>query len=79
MRKTLESPGRMKNSSYYISPAGDRTHDLPQTIASNIVKGPTALTASVAVRGESVHEYVLLCGSEYTSVFVFCCIFLCFS
>ena len=28
----------MKNSSYYISPAGDRTHDIPHTVASNMVK-----------------------------------------
>ena len=25
----------MKNSSYYIAPAGDRTHDLPLTVASD--------------------------------------------
>ena len=28
----------MKNSSYYIAPVGDRTHDLPHTVASNMVK-----------------------------------------
>ena len=38
MRKPFQSPGRMKNSSYYIAPAGDRTHDLPHTVASNMVK-----------------------------------------
>ena len=32
---------RMKNSSYYIAPVGDRTHDLPHTVASNMVKCPT--------------------------------------
>ena len=30
----------MKNSSYYIAPVGDRTHDLPHTVASNMVKVP---------------------------------------
>ena len=34
MRIPYQSPGRMKNSSYYIAPAGDRTHDLPLTVAS---------------------------------------------
>ena len=29
---------RMKNSSYYIAPVGDWTHDLPHTVASNMVK-----------------------------------------
>ena len=34
MRKPGQSPGRMKNSSYYIAPVGVRTH----TVASNMVK-----------------------------------------
>ena len=38
--------GRMKNSSYYIAPVGDRTHDLPHTVASNMVKVSHALTHS---------------------------------
>ena len=38
MRKPYQSPGRMKNSSYYIAPVGDWTHDLPHTIASKMVK-----------------------------------------
>ena len=29
--------GRMKNSSYYIDPVRDRTHDPPHTVASNMV------------------------------------------
>ena len=29
---------RMKNSSYYIVPVGDWTHDLPHTVASNMAK-----------------------------------------
>ena len=36
----------MKNSSYYISPVGDRTHDLPHTVASNMVKVAHALNHS---------------------------------
>ena len=39
--------GRMKNSSYYIAPIGDRTHDLPHTVASNMVKVSHALNHSV--------------------------------
>ena len=42
-RKPYQSPGRMKNSSYYIAPVGDRTHDLPHTVASNMVKVSHAL------------------------------------
>ena len=38
--------GQMKNSSYYIAPVGDRTHDLPHTVASNMVKVSHALTHS---------------------------------
>ena len=29
---------RVKNVSYYIAPVGDRTHDLPHTVASNMIK-----------------------------------------
>ena len=46
MRKPYQSPGRMKNSSYYIAPVGDRTHDLPNTVDSNIVKVSHALNHS---------------------------------
>ena len=35
--KPYQSPGRMTHSSYYIAPVGDRTHDLPHTVASNMV------------------------------------------
>ena len=38
MRKPYQSPGRMKFFSYYIAPVGDWTHDLPHTVASNMVK-----------------------------------------
>ena len=38
MRKPYQSPDRMKNSSYYyISPVGDRTHNLPHTVTLNMV------------------------------------------
>ena len=36
----------MKNSCYYIAPVGDRTHDLPHTVASNMVKVSHALNHS---------------------------------
>ena len=44
---------RMKNSSYYIAPVRDRTHDLPHTVASNVVKVSHALnhSATEAVKG----------------------------
>ena len=42
----------MKNSPYYIAPVRDWTHDLPHTVASNMVKVSHALnhsaTAAVA-------------------------------
>ena len=38
--------GLMKNSSYYIAPIGDRTQDLPHTVASNMVKVSHALNHS---------------------------------
>ena len=37
---------RMKNSSYYIAPVGDWTHDLPHTVASNMVKVSHSLNHS---------------------------------
>ena len=46
MRKPCQLPGRMKNSSYYIAPVRDRTHDLPHTVASNMVKVSHALNHS---------------------------------
>ena len=44
--KPCQSPGRMKNSSYYIAPFGVRTHDIPHTVASNMGKVSYALTYS---------------------------------
>ena len=49
----------MKNSSYYIAPVGDRTHDLPHTVASNMAKVSHALnhsaTAAVNLTLQSPH------------------------
>ena len=48
-RKPCQSPGRMKNSyptRVYIAPVGVRTHDLPHTVASNMVKVSHALDHS---------------------------------
>ena len=52
MKKSYQSPGRMKNSSYYIAPVEDWTHDLPHTLASNMVKVSHALNHSAT---EAVH------------------------
>ena len=38
MRIPYQSPGRIKNSSYYIAPVWDRIHDRPHTVASNMVR-----------------------------------------
>ena len=53
MRNPHQSPGRMKNSSYYIAPVGDRTHELPHTVATNMVKVSHGLnhSATAAVKG----------------------------
>ena len=51
MRKPYQSPGRMKNSSYCIALVGDRTHDLPHTVASNMVK------VSHALKHSAMEEY----------------------
>ena len=55
--------GRMKNSSYYIAPVGDRTHDLPHTVASNMVKVSHALNHSATeavVNGMNKHALLQL-------------------
>ena len=53
----------MKNSSYYIAPAGDRTHDLPHTVASNMGKVSHALThsatAAVSCINIQKHNYIV--------------------
>ena len=50
--KPGQSPGRIKNSSYYIAPVGVQTHDLTHTVASNMVKVSHALhhSAMAAVK-----------------------------
>ena len=46
MRKPYQSPGsdeKLILLQVYIAPVGDRTHDLPHTVASNMVKVSHAL------------------------------------
>ena len=62
MRKPCQSPGRMNNSSYYIAPAGDRTHDLPHTVASNMAKVPHALNHSAT---ESLNKLCVTNNMEF--------------
>ena len=54
MRKPYQSPGRMKNSSYYIAPVGVRTHDLPHTVASNMVKVSHTLNHSATATTDKI-------------------------
>ena len=66
MRKPYQSPGRMKNSSYYIAPVGVRTHDLPHTVASNMVKVSHALTHSATAAvylfvTSHLHAFSIVC------------------
>ena len=49
MRKPYHSPGsdeKLILLQMYIAPVGDRTHDLPHTVASNMVKVSHALNHS---------------------------------
>ena len=50
----------MKNSSYYIAPAGVRTHDLPHAVASNMGKVSHALTHSATAAVEN-HTFFCRC------------------
>ena len=52
----------MKNSSYYIAPIRDWTHDLPHTVASNMVKVSHALNHSAT---EAVMGMVALSGNGW--------------
>ena len=52
MSKPYQSPGSDENSSYYIAPVGDRTHDLPHTVASNRVNVSHALNHSATTKSE---------------------------
>ena len=66
--------GRMKNSSYYISPVGDRTHDLPHTVASNMVKVSHALnhSATVQSRVERTRVCIFLICVVRTKIYALC-------
>ena len=46
----------MKNSSYYIAPVGDWTHDLLHTLASNMVKVSHALNHSAMEADNDYYE-----------------------
>ena len=59
MRKQCQSPGRMKNSPYYIASVGDWTHDLPHTVASNMVKVSHALNHSAKAAVSTVYTTYL--------------------
>ena len=71
MRKPYQSPGRMKNLSYYIAPVGVRTHDLPHTVASNMVKVSHALNHSATEGQLSLSQcrkkIVMLLGGPFHS------------
>ena len=54
----------MKNS-YYIAPVGDWTHDLPHTVASNMVKVSHALNHSAT---EAISQYMFHVASESASL-----------
>ena len=58
---------RMKNSSYYIAPVGDRTHDIPHTVASNMVNVSHALnhSATAAELTFSRPHYALSCYNSH--------------
>ena len=73
MRKPYQSPGRMNNSSYYIAPAGDRTHDLPHTVASNmVVPRPYPLGHGVIIRQtDAMVIATLLLGLIISSLMTF--------
>ena len=46
MRKPYQSPGSDEKLIPILTPVGDRTHDLPHTVASNMVKVSHALNHS---------------------------------
>ena len=71
MRKPFQSPGRMKNSSYYIAPAGDRTHDLPHTVDSNMVKVPHAANHSATAAVKVIFIVIVLLSGSYYEWIVF--------
>ena len=73
MSKPYQSSGWMKNSSYYIALVGVRTHDLPHTVASNMVKVSHAsnhsATAAVIETSSVIHlsvQYRMAKGLSHT-------------
>ena len=56
--KPYQSPGRMKNSSYYIAPVGDRTHDFPHTVASNAITHSATAAGGAKVLTRSTSKKV---------------------
>ena len=68
----------MKNSSYYIAQVGVRTHDLPHTVASNMVKVSHALNHSAAAAvGDDEDDRALFNnerGCLHTLNYVFGCL-----
>ena len=58
VRKPYQSPGRMKNTFYYIAPVGNGTHDLPHIVASHMVKVCHAHSATEAVRSPTMNPFL---------------------
>ena len=57
---------------YYIAPVGDRTHDLPHTVASNMIKVSHALNHS-ATAADKVHGYfAVICLYAFLLVLPLC-------
>ena len=54
----------MTNSSYYIAPVGDRTHDHPHTVASNMVKVSHALNHSATEAVDFTKAFALAQSME---------------
>ena len=79
MRKTFQSPGQMKNSSYYIAPVGVRTHDLPHTVASNMSKVPYALTHSATPAVNQLLWKRLICVRMTSRMTLPSCHMVCFA
>ena len=66
----------MKNSSYYIALVGVQTHDLPHTVASNMVKVSHALNTLPAKDGDLRLSASNAClPKTEISVFVTECVF----
>ena len=68
---------RMKNSSFYNVPVGDRTHDLPHTVASNMVKVSHSLnhSAPAAVKWDEYNLFHLLIVLQWLYMYVRLCVY----